>query len=122
MSEENKPVRVPLVEHLARIPADARYVYTEDTGLRATHYIPIGRIAAEVADRIAQLGAALDKAHTAINLACTQVLECTEYQGHSCAFYHRNQPEKWCDACRLSDALESAEEAVSEALNSGGEA
>ncbi len=51
----NQPCAVPLIELLARIPADARYSYTETDGLKATHFIPVGRYAHEAVAELASL-------------------------------------------------------------------
>jgi hypothetical protein len=47
----------PLVELLEAIPADARLVWTEPDGLKATHHVPVGRYAREAAALLRSLAA-----------------------------------------------------------------
>jgi hypothetical protein len=49
------PCAVPLDELLQRVPPDARYTYTEPDGVKATHFIPIGRYAHEAVALLADL-------------------------------------------------------------------
>jgi hypothetical protein len=55
VNEEHRCAAVPLVELLARVPETARHIYTEPDGLKATHFIPVGRYCREAAARIAEL-------------------------------------------------------------------
>jgi hypothetical protein len=48
-SEVERVAAAPLVELLEAIPADARLVWTEPGGLKATHYVPVGKYAHEAA-------------------------------------------------------------------------
>ena len=47
---------VPLTELLREIPREQRLVWTELDGLKATHYVPVGRYAHEAADEIERFG------------------------------------------------------------------
>jgi hypothetical protein len=53
--EVERVAAVPLVELLEAIPADARLVWTEPDGLKATHYVPVGKYAHDAAAMLRSL-------------------------------------------------------------------
>jgi hypothetical protein len=59
-SEVERVAAAPLVELLEAIPADARLVWTEPDGLKATHHVPVGRYAREAAALLRSLAADAD--------------------------------------------------------------
>lgn len=54
-ADEQGPCAVPLTELLRKIPSAQRLMWTEEDGLKATHYVPVGRYAHEAADEIERL-------------------------------------------------------------------
>jgi hypothetical protein len=66
MAEVERVAAVPLVELLEAIPADARLVWTEPDGLKATHYVPVGKYAHEAAELLRALANDLSRARDAI--------------------------------------------------------
>jgi hypothetical protein len=64
--EVERVAAVPLVELLEAIPADARLVWTEPDGLKATHYVPVGKYAHEASVLLRALANDLSRARDAI--------------------------------------------------------
>lgn len=70
--DDMQPCAVPMTELLRRLPSDARYVWTEVHGLKATHYVPVGRYSHEAAaliDALSFANAAKDMQIAALNAA-----------------------------------------------------
>lgn len=61
MGVSGGPCAVPLVELLRTLPVDARHTWTDSDGVKATHWMPIGRYAHEAADCIDALKAERDE-------------------------------------------------------------
>lgn len=115
-NQETQCATVPLIELLRKIPVAQRLEWTEPDGLKATHFVPVGRYAHEAADELEhrekyaeQMNEVL-KENERLQEILKEAREMVEHWAGYASEYFKDKHNLAGDLAKLDAAIKAAED------------